>query len=84
MQAVASSCKLIIIKFNMSNIPARILVLQPIGDVIAITWVIQPEGQATVGRAAHCRAGSDPLFAIASMTVGYINFNNATELIIRL
>ena len=26
----------------MSNIPARILVLQPIGDVIAITWVIWP------------------------------------------
>ena len=85
MQVVARTCKLIIIKFNMSNIPARILVLQPIGDVIAITWVIRPVGQAAslsvcshAGPSGSLKAGSDALFTIASMTVGYINFNNAT------
>ena len=42
----------------------------------------RPSGWAerlTAGPAVTCM-----LFAIASMTVGYINFNNATELIIRL
>jgi len=37
LQVVASCCRLIIIKFNMSNIPATISVLQPISDVTAIT-----------------------------------------------